>query len=141
MDFKDIPKEVLYIQMMEAMPFPWLVGIDEYNRVSAVKAKYPEYFPWDRIYESIPKEVHDAYRNEKNPDWDKPIEWIEKGDRGIEDLINDSTLKVSSVVTEQDFMDLFEMLNKSENDEYKKKMADEALWNKHYGKYKLKYRG
>ena len=103
MDFKDIPKEVLYIQMMEASPYPWLVGMEEYNRVSAVKDK--------------------------------------KGDRGIEDLINDSVPEVGSVVTEQDFIDLFEMLNKSENDKYKKKMADEALWNKYYGKYKLKYRG
>jgi len=56
-------------------------------------------------------------------------------------LINESVPKVSSVVTEQDFRDLFELLDKRDNDVYEKKMADEALWNKYYGKYKLKYRG
>lgn len=142
----DIPKEVLYIQMMEASPFPWYVGIDEYNRVEAIKKKYPEHFPWHAKYNSIPKEVHDAYRNEVNPGWNKPLVFddIPYGN-GIEAQINEcgntpSSFELTTKDVANIFKDFIEASSKRDEEARKEKERIKKIWDKHYKKYNLSYR-
>lgn len=68
MILQDTPNEVLWVLLS-----PKMVGSDTYEEIERIIAKYPEYFPWETKYNSIPKEVHEAYIKEKYPDRDKPI--------------------------------------------------------------------
>lgn len=132
---KDIPNEVLWV-----LTLPRCVGSDTYRRVEEIIAKYPEYFPWETKYNSIPKEVHQAYIKEKYPDRDKPISCGE----GLIAEMRKSEVKYYNDYLGKSFQELWDdLLNMEqqirvkEAERYKK---DKKLWDKHYKKYKLEFR-
>lgn len=132
----DVPSEVQWACII--LNTSHGVGLETYERLEQIVAKYPEYFPWEDKYNSIPKEVHQAYIKEKYPDMDKPIVCTNSGE-GIMSAINKDVFVYKQKTAEeimQWFKDLAAMV-KEDNDKEEK---EKQLWDKHYSKYGLKYR-
>lgn len=146
---KNIPDEVSwYISVVGGSG--GLLGTETYNKCKAIEEKYPDWFPWEAKYRSIPKEVHDAYFKERNPDWGKPIDFKGK-EGGFDGLIpqlkkgNYQFLDLSSEELEKfsvadSIVECFEVIEKNRKAKLKRNKMDEALWDKHYKKHGLKYR-
>lgn len=152
---KDIPKEV-WEHIIMVNTSKGLMGSEWYNKCLAIEDKYPDWFPWEAKYKSIPDEVHDAYRREKNPDFFLSfVEYQKKhgsSNKGILHAIRESherSVERAIQINKEPFKessiaDLFKKLieDKKENlrlqDEKDKK--DKALWDKHYKKYGLEHR-
>ena len=60
---KDIPSEVYEAMCIGSLS---IVGMELYNRYQEIVKKYPEHFPWETKYNSIPSEVHEAYAIERD---------------------------------------------------------------------------
>lgn len=128
---KDIPTEVLWVHLL-----PPMVGSDTYNEAERIIAKYPKYFPWETKYNSIPSEVHLAYRREKYPGFDKPI--VCSGEGLLSKI--DNEVFMYKEYTNEEIIKWFEDLRKIDESEKIKKQKDKELWDKYYGKYNLEYR-
>jgi hypothetical protein len=63
---KNIPNEVIEVWAYQMSKRP--VGTETYKRLQDIINKYPEHFPQEHIYNSIPNEVHIKYREETVPD-------------------------------------------------------------------------
>lgn len=135
-DTAKIPDDVLFAWGIKASCGG--VGLETYQKLEDTIMRYPEYFPWERKHASIPKEVHNAYHAEKYPDG---AITITKG-MGILELIEcskeeDAEPKKPSVWSREYIDEFFEALEEP----YKKYVADKALWDKHYAKFGLEYKG
>lgn len=143
---KEIPYDVFQVQIMEH--YGALVGEETYEWAMEVIKNNPKYFPWWAKYNSIPQEVHDAYRAEAFP----PITWeswsqnANKGD-GIMEVIRRAEAK-PEIIPEEKPKSLTELIDFVYEMEEHQKMKEElarkekkALWDKHYKKYGLEYRG
>jgi len=130
---EDIPNEVFWAQIV--INTSQGVGIDTYEEVEKIIAKYPEYFPWETKYNSIPKEVHIAYLDEKYPDRNKPIVCINDG-RGIYQQINENPFEYRQYT----FKEIIEFLTDWDKNIVTKKEQAKKLWDKHYKKYNLEFR-
>lgn len=131
MEVKDVPSEVYWVWICSLSP----VGRETYEECQKIIGQYPEWFPWEHKYKSIPKEVHDAYWNEKYPDWDKPLDFSKKHDS--EPLVIEYPPKDPLKVME----DYFAAKDRRLKEERLQEKKDKALWDKYYKKYKLEYRG
>lgn len=135
-----IPDEVMLVYMMNSMGA--MVGTDTYNKIQDVIDRNPKYFEWEHTYKSIPKEVHEAYLMESQGDLtdlllnsNDGIGLIEYVKHGIEcNLDYSKTFKESM----QEFNELMDKKKRSENKIRKKRIA---IWDKHYAKYGLEFRG
>lgn len=132
-DFKNVPddvKEVWFIQT-----YIKRIGCELYTKCQATIVKYPEYFPWETTYKSIPQEVHEAYLDELYPKRHEPLNCSGKG---LFAQIQDLNL------TEVTVGNIFEKWDDYYNNQKEKQILiekrKEDIWNKYYGKYKLKYR-
>lgn len=140
---KGIPDDAAKVIMMEM--YSTYVGSDTWDWIQKTKAKYPEIFPWDARYNSLPKEVHEAYWDEIDPDRHLSFEEyckkhkIEGG--GVDGVLASQKTEVIQPLTEKVLLDFFDDLNKMEDNERKEKERQRKIWNKHYGKYKLQFRG
>lgn len=134
---KDIPNEVLWV-----LTLPRCVGSDTYRRVEEIIAKYPEYFPWETKYNSIPKEVHQAYIKEKYPDRDEPIVCTNDGE-GLYSKIKSEPF-IYREYTPKEIGECFKQLDiitaNARNAAIVQRKKDKKLWDKHYKKYNLEYR-
>lgn len=135
MKFEDIPNEVLWV-----LALPRLVGSDTYKKAEEIIAKYPEYFPWETKYNSIPFEVHKAYNKEKYPDRDKPIPTGE----GLIAEMKKSEIKHYNDYLGKSFQEIWDDLLNMEHQirvkEAKRYKEAKKLWDKHYKKYNLKFK-
>ncbi len=142
------------MQVGAIIHFGMPVGTEMYKRCQEIIDKYPEHFPWEHKYKSIPEEVHVAYRKEmgftfdfssliETPMFDENGSVI-KGD-GLMKSIVDSGMskeeydeKVAN--PEKTIRDFFDMLSNQSNKERDEALRHAKVWNKHYKKYNLKFR-
>lgn len=141
------PPDVFTVMAMNH--FGTHVGEELFNWCQEVIAKYPEYFPWETKLKSIPDEVHTAYKAEAFPplNWES---WIGKANQGegimakLEKGIIDMEAefeKNKNKTVAQLFDEICEM---SEHQRMKREHARKVakdIWDKHYKKYGLEYRG
>lgn len=126
---KDIPQEVKEYMAIVAGT-GGLMGLKLYRKCKTIEEKYPEWFPWEHKYNSIPQEVHDAYRNEQYSSTPKPNEISKEAvsfsfnDKSLLDALNKWQ---ESLINEQ----------RIKAEQLKK---DKELWDKHYKKYGLEFR-
>lgn len=141
---EDMPDEVWVV-----LNWPYeLVDIDTYNKIEAIKIKYPEYFPWEVKYRSIPQSVHDAYSEELHPggvfaSFMDASKDQTSNHNGIIGLINDApsgTYDSSKPFTIADFNKLADQFNNKRDQEIKQLRTDKALWDKYYKPFNLPYR-
>lgn len=123
---KDIPQEVKeYMSIVAGTG--GMMGLKLYQKCKAIEDKYPEWFPWEHKYQSIPQEVHDAYKNEKYS-----LELHRKGTSKIVVSFNKPLLEL--------IKEWKENLIKEQEIDKKQLRKDKELWDKHYKKYRLKFR-
>ncbi len=134
---EDIPSEVWWVVSLQHRNQP--VGLEVYNRIQEIIDKYPEYFEWEHKYKAIPDEVHEAFNNECYP----PEKPVKSNGKGIMAYIEESEV-VTFSVNKKDIIQLLKGWQESVELEREKKDAEtrriKKIWNKHYGKFKLKYR-
>lgn len=127
-----IPAEVQEVMVYNHLKY---VGRETMERVRTIIDKYPEWFPWEHKYKSIPQEVHDAYYEEKYPKRD-----LELPSKGIYEQMKQTPVSF----TIDSLCELFDKLY-DDNDEKAllrqyKRQKDKELWDKHYSKYNLEYK-
>ncbi len=145
----EIPNEVWWAHSILHIGQP--VGSFVYSELERITKQYPEHFPWETTYNSIPKEVHDAYKLEafgkvadyrKMPLFDNEVPL----GKGIEHEISEMEkgaikMPYNGECTQQDLIDFFDRLAENEKREQEEKARMIKIWNKHYSKYKLPYKG
>ena len=144
---KEVPREVYWV--LTAQQARAIMGKDDYDRANDIINKYPEYFPWEHKYKSIPKEVHDAFKAECYPERGKPIEEIfddlKVGVGLREQLKNQPVGVIPTKFTQSDFEELFNSLQEAQKKRMEEEKAEEKrvkkIWDKHYKKYGLKFVG
>jgi hypothetical protein len=143
---QDIPQEVWWVWAIQ-----WsrkAVGLQTLEDVKHVIRKYPQHFPWETKYNSIPQEVHDAYYKEKHP-WVEDDIWSRPDDESYIGLIP-TLMKMNEIIKEQPpepeksisemFADLFKMEEDKRRRQKEEDENNKALWDKHYKPYGLEYR-
>lgn len=132
----DIPLEVLEVGLYKSLNRP--VDSETFKRLQATINKYPEYFPWEHKYNSIPKEVHDAYSKEEvelyYSHYPRSAGDLKEGE-GLVAYIN----RVQEENKNKPSKYLKEVIEEISAKENKYKKLKKQLWEKYYGKYKLKY--
>lgn len=145
--FKDIPAEVWQVQMLQI--HKTLVSPATYKECLRIIEKYPECFPWEAKYRSIPKDVHDAYIKECMNEWMRPFIETQVGpypkfnDRTFKSMVSVGAQKrenYESLDAVQEFKNFFENMNEQEEKRAKQEREARELWDKHYKKYGLNYR-
>jgi len=138
--YDEMPFEVKKVLAIQYYNQP--VGLDTMNMIDDIIARNPTYFPWEIKYKSIPNEVHEAFRNECYPpkNWEENIPYGE----GIFAEINKQP-PINISLTDQSIKEMFEKMFESENrrrkEEKEEKLRVMKIWDKHYKKYNLEYRG
>ncbi len=137
---KGIPTEVQEVMLFEM--YNQYCGIEMYDKITAIKKKYPQYYPWEAKYDKIPQEVHEAYRKEMYGDI-LSIDTIQCGE-GIESLLDESTSVYKPLETQEDFKKMMQEFadneNRQEQERIKELNRKKSIWYKHYKKYNLKFR-
>ena len=147
MKLKDVPLEVQWVWAQQEAQTP--MGRDAFEQATDIVDKYPEYFPWEHKYKSIPQEVHDAFEAECYPERGKPIEEIfddlKVGVGLREQLKNQPVGVIPTKFTQSDFEELFNSLQEAQKKRTEQEKAEEKrvkrIWDKHYKKYGLKFVG
>jgi hypothetical protein len=137
--FETTPKEVYWAWLVLWAKQP--IGLAAYTRLQTIIATYPDYFPWEHKYSSIPQEVHDAFYKEcyrvKQPQTVEP----EKYGEGILAQIKPAELIPFNA---QELMQAFKNFVADIDYAHKRAVAEEkrvrAIWKKHYDKFGLEYR-
>jgi len=133
----EIPKDVLWVCMMQQA---WFVGSETYDKIHEIIEKYPNYFPWEHTYKKVPSEVHQAYRKEKECMYNEmypPVKY-NNGDGIIAQLDKKVNFNDIPLLSFSQFIELQQSAINKEA-EYEKRLK--KLWDRHYSKYKLEYRG
>lgn len=136
-EFKDLPSEVRWVYGIQTFPY---IDIETYEKAQEIIGRYPEYFPWEHKYRSVPKEVHDAYWEELNM---LNVEYNHhESEMGIQCLINEIRKKTDEPKKElQDMVaDWFDEMNKEAAQMAALEDKIKRIWKKHYGIFGLKYR-
>lgn len=136
-----IPNEVLKVLALKI--YKRCVGLEEYKEIKNTIDKYPQYFKWEHIYKNIPEEFHNKYETEERIlflSFYPPKESNRKEGEGIWSWIRRQE-PAPSKITARDLQEVVEHVFVTApkiKKEYE--AAKIKLWNKHYKKYKLKYR-
>ncbi len=136
---KNIPQEVLIVWAMQRGTK--YVGADMYRQIQDTIEKYPEYFPWEHTYSSIPQEVHNKFEEESD---DLQLSFYPRKESDIKPgegiyswLKRQEPVVLKQVDIEEALDYLFVTAPKIEKQYEIEKIK---LWNKHYKKYNLKYK-
>ncbi len=143
---KELPEDIKQWQLIMAIT-GGLMGMEMYQKATAIIEANPSFFPGYHKYKSISKEVHDAYAKEigeiKDKRWaehNKQMGW-EGG--GIMDIINKMPKVEFDSSATFDFMKSFDELverqHKARADLIERMKEDKKVWDKHYKKYGLPY--
>ena len=77
-NYQNVPSDVLMVHsLMLIQHIP--VDAATYAKCKKIVDNNPLYFPWEAKYHSIPKEVHEAYNKEIDPNYGEPIDWTTSG--------------------------------------------------------------
>lgn len=145
----NIPEEVFGVYHLQKCNA--IIGTETFKEAQRIIDKYPQHFPWEHKYKSIPQEVHDAYNKEIGNDFASLFKIIQaplfdgstRG-KGIFQSMVDSGVQKAEPFTNESFIkafqDMNDMFTEKERKEQEEEKRKEKIWNKHYGKYKLKYR-
>lgn len=139
-DINNTPKEVIEVFAHLMLKRP--VGEETYKRLQETINKYPEYFPQQHIYNSIPKEVHQKYQEEKlnlyYSFYPPSGAGMKEGEGlvGYMDRIQEENKNKPQKSMKEVIVEIFETAPKIKKEYEKEKRK---LWNKHYKKYKLRY--
>ena len=129
---KDIPHDVWWVWTIQYANQP--VGSDTYNKIQEIIDKHPQYFEWEHKYKKIPQDVHDAFLKECYHQIFEPINKSEK-------LITKITKLEPTKPTIKEWIDtLKKFKNQIHTKKIKQNETAKHICNKHYKKYKLKYR-
>lgn len=134
MNIQEMPEEVIWASFITLNP----IGLDTYIKVKEIMKKYPEYFPYETLYDSIPEEVHKAYQDHMERIWERRIRKFEKKPTYPYPYSSGSPLTINSL-----WETVYQMEESYEREERRKRLrkrADRRIWNKYYKPYKLKYR-
>lgn len=139
MNLENLP-EVIEAGFYLSMGQP--VGQDLYNRIRNTVAKYPEHFPWETKYNSIDDSVHKKYEEEKSVLFNSffprtPMD-IQPGE-GIMAWSKRQNVQTEPLTYEK-LKSILDGISARDKKEKEYSEAVKKLWNKHYKKYKLKYR-
>ena len=139
MNLENIPFEVQKVWVYQSLNQP--VGLELYKEIESIIKKYPQYFEWEHIYNSIPKEVHSKYSEEKldlyysfYPPSGKDMKEGE-GLVAYTRIASESNIKKSTLEEILNYIFVTAPKIKKEYEKEKRK-----LWNKHYKRYNLKFR-
>ena len=146
---ENMPDEIIeYYQIMGITG--GLMGLKMYERCEQIIENNPLYFPWETKYKSLPKEVHEAYLNEKNPDRNLTIEEYNAKHGESIGLIPSIMKMKTSVInynpSSGDFSlsESIKMLIDTQSLERKsreqREKREKELWDKHYKKHGLEYK-
>jgi hypothetical protein len=147
MKTNNIPNEVAWVLCVQMGQIP--LGRDGYEKAQSIIEKYPEHFPWEHKYKSIPKEVHEAFEAECYPERGKSVESLfddlEVGDSLREQVKNQKSAGViPTKLTKDDFVRMLDEMEEAERKRKEEERAEEVrvkkIWDKHYKRYNLKYR-
>ena len=148
MKAKEVPFDVQWVWMIQKAQIP--VGRESFEKATDIINKYPEYFPWEHKYKTIPQDVHDAFEAECYPERGKPIEDV------LDELVNgvgineqlrnqESVGIVPTNFTQKYLEDFFDEMEKAQQKRMEEEKAEEnrvrKIWDKHYKKYGLKFAG
>jgi hypothetical protein len=151
---KEIPSDIQeYFQIMAITG--GMMGLDMYRRCQEIIDNNPKWFTWEHKYKSIPNEVHEAYKDEIDPDRHLPLferfkpNGSEEGFNGLlPSIMNNPNivhLDFSKEALEKfSLVDAMKEMFEQQEDERKRRLEkekkDKELWDKHYKKYKLEWR-
>ena len=144
--YEYMPQEVLECHIIMTYS-GGVVSKEMYDKIQATIDKYPNHFPWEHKYKSIPKEVHIAYDKEVNGC--SVEDMFVGGDSsfggGLLELINNSKFvyeykKQNDGSIVELFNKIFEAQQSEENEIKKQQKEAKLIWDKHYKKYELEYR-
>jgi hypothetical protein len=143
-----IPSEVAHVMAIIQNRIP--IGVKMYEFVQNTIKEYPEWFPWETKYASIPKEVHDAYKREiGESDMQSLEQMIKEYDSTKENNITGKGIlgqiieAVEKEKKEKQYFDINMYMNSliQEKEQYEREMKrKEKIFKKHYKKYGLEYR-
>ena len=132
---KDIPSDVLWAWSVKIRGYG---GTDTIDKCQAIIEKYPEHFPDEVKYKTIPEQVHKAYRDEMYPGWDEPIKIVDIG-RGDGFMSEVEKGAAKGEFTTKSFKQAWEAYGKMLDKEHEEERRKERVWLKHYGKYGITY--
>ena len=136
---EDAPWEVQKVWLHRLSKY---VGSEVYKEIQETTAKYPEWFPWETLYNSIDKTVHNDYIKAETELYFSFYPRAKSDDiREGEGLWGYVKRQPVYKPTEENLKSavnyLFVEAPKIKRDY---EIARKKLWNKHYSKYKLKFR-
>ncbi len=134
MNIEQIPSEVQEVWVWKTIG---MCGSETMGRINTIIDKYPEYFPWEHTYKSIPQDVHDSYYEER-------FGGIVSNGKGLWERLNEKpkkSKKNKEISLTEAIAEMFksqERQKRREKREYNKK---KKLWDKYYKQFGLEYRG
>ena len=137
MKIKDVPQEVIWVTML-----PKYVGAEVYKEAQRIIEKYPEWFPQEHIYNSIPEAVKILFEKEKSELHDNFFPRVVmdrvpgEGVGSYMDRVDAINRELPVKTLEESLRYIFEERPKKEK-AYRKALV--KLHNKHYKKYKYKF--
>lgn len=140
MRIEDIPNDVMWVSFMKMSQTA--VGIETYRKVQDIIEKYPEWFPQEHIYNSIPEAVKILFEKEKselhNTFFPRVAMDIIPGEgmMGYMDRVNEINMSLPVKTVQESLNYIFEEHPKKEK-AYREALL--KLHNKHYKKYKYKF--
>lgn len=132
---KDAPAEVVNVWAIKQIGNP--VGSELMKKINEVVERYPEYFPWEHKYKSIPEHVHEAFWQEKL-DYLKSLEQ-QKWDREERESSYGYIKPPEDIKLDDVFKRLFEQQEKMKKERRERYIAVKAIWDKHYKQYELEF--
>lgn len=136
--FDDLPKDVVEVKALQISKCA--IGSTLYKKAMDTIEKYPQYFPWEHNYKSIPKEVHDAFLKEAYPEKFMKPKYVEFN--GV--LSKTEKIKTATFDSGRNLYDILKdikvTIEKNRIEEIKNDNRIKSIWNKHYKKYGLSYR-
>lgn len=137
MSYNDIPSDVMWVWSIGFCKIP--VGSNTMDKITKIIADNPKYFEWEHLYKDIPSKVHEAYKKEAFPFLYDEI-GIVHGE-GIAEYINSINVEPLTAKSFDKFWkDLADKEVQDDIDAKIQYVKDKKLWDKHYSKYKLKYK-
>jgi hypothetical protein len=138
MNIDDVPADVQRVWVFQQ--YGGAVGIETWEEAESIIKANPKYFPWETKYQSIPKEIHDAYWKEKQDGYDDL--WAAKDYKGIIPALMEPNEAAPAPL--KPFMEAMVDMFKAQEDRRKRDIEyyekEKSLWDKYYNPFGLEFR-